>query len=862
MTIKENPLNKFASYNTIFTLSVLTPEEINLPDETYRVTSPALTILRSGGGAENKVTTVYEDAIGAKLEYFINDVEIDAIIAPTGKTRVTNATSILMTVQEPYSMGLFLQTLHIAATQAGYTNYIQAPFLLTIEFVGWNDEGQQANLEDQNYKRFIPLKFTNIEFDIGNNGTMYEIQAIPWNEQANIDQIEMAKTDISIAGSSVVEILQNGENSLTTVMNGRFEELRRENKLKTADEVVITFPNEITTAIQNPTDEPEIDYGATTISGGRNSSGSRNILGSVVAGIAGGVISNALNGTLEASINNVLTSFRSGDINQIYQSITGFLGAQAPQDFEAFLSTITGLIMSRSSIGEGLSRISQDISSVNSIGNAKIIENFAESGRSPMGTSGLQYDSRNKVFTRGKNVVSNNSRTFQFSSGTKITRMIEEVILTSDWAKQLRQRSPDSNGMIDWFKIESQTFIKQDPLQEQQDGHTAKTYHYRVVPYKVHSNVLQNPTEPGLSYNNLKKSAKKEYNYIYTGENTEIINFDININAAFFSATMPDEGQNNIDYKSGGTQNRLIQQDPETETNTTPRNAISSTGHVLQLENIETTTIGGGGAGIDNNKIRTARLFHDSIINSDVDLVSLELEIHGDPYFVFDSGLGNYTASASDSNETADGTVEYQRSEVDVIVNFRTAIDYNEENGGMHYPEDTVPVDAFSGLYRVTTLTNRFKDNKFTQVLKLLRRRNQEQDINQTATSDQPTNVTDATPEETAHSPYQGNASNSPSIDIGQIFGQLIDAALEEALEDEGATTQSENESTSSENVESAAPETSPRPRARPERTPAPQRSFGTFNSDGTVQGPGQAARPGSRPSSVNSGGPGFRPGQ
>ena len=32
-------------------------------------------------------------------------------------------------------MGLFLQTLHIAAAQAGYTNYLDAVFLLQVDFV-------------------------------------------------------------------------------------------------------------------------------------------------------------------------------------------------------------------------------------------------------------------------------------------------------------------------------------------------------------------------------------------------------------------------------------------------------------------------------------------------------------------------------------------------------------------------------------------------------------------------------------------------------------------------------------------------------------------------------------------------------
>jgi hypothetical protein len=100
----------------------------------------------------------------------------------------------------------------------------------------------------------------------------------------------------------------------------------------------------------------------------------------------------------------------------------------------------------------------------------------------------------------------------------------------------------------------------------------------------------------------------------------------------------------------------------------------------------------------------------------------------GDPYFIFDSGMGNYTAFAAEENETTDGSIEVQRSQCHIIVNFRTPVDYNEDTGGMHYPEDTVPVDAFSGLYMVTTLVNSFNQGRFQQRLTLTRKRNQESD--------------------------------------------------------------------------------------------------------------------------------------
>lgn len=769
---KPNMLHQFSSFNCIFTLSVLTVDEVNMPDETYRAQEPILQIFRSGGGAVNKVTTVYEDAIGKKLEYFIDNVTINGIMVPNSKTRTTNATFLEFEVTEPYSMGLFLQTLQIAATTAGYTNYIQAPYLLTVEFIGYDDDGDILVVEDgRNLKRMFPLKFTNIEFQVNEKGSVYNIESIPWNEQAFLDTIEQVKTDIAISGKTVVEILQSGEQSLTTIVNGRFEELRKENKTKTSDEIVISFPQEFATALQAAQTPSNNDQGATQP--GRSTKRRRGgIFGKIVQGAAGGIIGGALRGNsnigqnalggalggalaagLDRSLGGLLTAFKEGDINSLFQGISGFLGAQAPQDFEAFISMITGQVFTRSSIGEGLSRLSQDSSSINDLGNASIINSFNDMGQAPMPQTGQVYDQRNKVMTRAKNVISPDQRVFSFGSTTKVTRIIEEVILTSQWAQTIKERAPDDTGMIDWFRIVSEVFIRPGAQQEQLNGESAKTYHYKIVPYRVHTSHFQKPTDPGLNYNRLKDAAVKEYNYIYTGESTDILNFDIQINAAFFTAVI--EGQNNLSYKTGGLQMKAVQERDGQLTINEPTSAISTTGQMLQVEKVRTSSQGGGGAGIDNNKIAIARLFHDIIINSNIDLVSLEMEILGDPYFIFDSGMGNYTARDIGPNETENGDIEYQRGEVDILVNFRTPVDYNEESGTMDFPEDTVPVDAFSGLYRVTTLSNQFKGGKFTQRLTLLRRRNQESDIKIEASQDKAIKITDATPQQTSYTPYK-----------------------------------------------------------------------------------------------------------
>jgi hypothetical protein len=554
-------------------------------------------------------------------------------------------------------------------------------------------------------------------------------------------------------------------------MNGHFEELKQQNKLVESDEFVITFPKDIATKFNPAQVASTSNAGATTKS--TSSKRGSGIFGRVAAGAIGGIISgglsgnnnlgqNAISGALGGAfggfggglIGGLLTNFKDGNVQGLFEGISGFLGAQAPQNFESFLSMITGQVLTKSNIGENLAKIAQNPDSLNNLGRSRIISGHEEQGKAPMAQTGQVYDKKNKVMTRAKNTVSPDERVFEYPAGTSMIKIIEDVVLTSAWAKELKDRAPDENGMVPWFRIDAETYLKANATQENVYGEDAKVFHYKVVEYMVHSSHLQRPSDPGINYAALRENAIKEYNYIYSGQNTDIINFDIQFNAAFFQFLQSDYGGGSTDFKTGGIQQNTVESKPETLTMKTENSgAFSANGAVVQSFSQSSSTQGNGGAGIDNSKIRWARQFHDNILGSgSMDLVEVDLEIFGDPYFIVDTGMGNWTDSPGNLNSTANGQVEYQRSECDILLNFRTPIDYNPETGGMIFPEDTIPVQQFSGLYRVTKITNEIRKNKFTQTLKLLRRRGQPEDTN--TTGDNPVKVRDAQSNENMACPF------------------------------------------------------------------------------------------------------------
>ena len=142
-------------------------------------------------------------------------------------------------------------------------------------------------------------------------------------------------------------------------------------------------------------------------------------------------------------------------------------------------------------------------------------------------------------------------------------------------------------------------------------------------------------------------------------------------------------------------------------------------------------------------------MFNDAIVNSAVDMITMDLTVLGDPYYLADSGIGNYSSPAAARGYTSDGSMDYQRSEVEVLVNFRTPIDYDDETGGVIFPgSSSKPIGEFSGLYKVLKAHNAFSGGKFTQVLSLLRRRKQDE-TNTTALPNETGAVTSTTDDAT-----------------------------------------------------------------------------------------------------------------
>lgn len=694
-----NDLEGFASYNYVFSLACLDDEEVNNPDSTYRVKEPRNLILRSGGSGSKKVKTLYEK--NGTTEFYIDNVEIETIIAPNPKTKQTNATAIRFKVLEPYSMGMFLQTLQVAALSVKNTNYIDAPYLLTVEFRGYDDNGKIYTVPKS--RRLFPIKFTNVTFNVDEGGSNYDVEAIPWHETALSDQTQSVKTDIQLSGKNLQELLQSGGSSLASILNERLLKNEEAGQISTADQYVFMFPTKDKSSQEKLLGDTENNTGATSASG-----------------------------------------FELRDISEtqkqlVYETVTGIQNGKIPADFDAKLSELYGIVIRRSEVGENIRTYAESTQNVNKIGQAKIVKSYLDGGKVPFGEAKFsEVEGNPGVFQRGKVQISDEGRIITFPAGTKIQDIIEELILISEYGRQIANVEPDQFNMVPWFKIETQVYNVSDLDNVKQTGRKPRVYVYRIVPYMVSASRFSSPSKPSPKVKNAKAQAAKEYNYIYTGQNKDILSFDIQIDAAFFVAINPMRGQASSDSKQGGSNEMAAgNTDSVTKLNSGDSETTSSAGQRSVQERHSPTTGKKGGGGKEHVETQVARDVNDAIVNSPTDLVKIEMTIMGDPYYIADSGMGNYNAGTDTQfiNINKDGSMSYQSSEVDVLVNFKTPLDY-QGNGWMEFPGGgAAPVGAFTGLYQVVYVTNSFNEGQFTQRLEMIRRPLQDTETKADATT-------------------------------------------------------------------------------------------------------------------------------
>ena len=204
-----NQLDQYASYTYTLGWYVLSPEQFNDMMRTGRPNVSGWQLLMQSGGA-----SIAGRSPAFPLDYYMDDLEI-ITKTPLGGTRMAHsATDIRFKVVEPNGITL-LQSLFDAvqsvnksasqsqtnttgtttaktATTARTVNYLQAQYCLTIQFNGYDKDGNlvspargavatttQATGQNAVIIKYYPFRLVDIRFQLANRAIEYTITAKP-----------------------------------------------------------------------------------------------------------------------------------------------------------------------------------------------------------------------------------------------------------------------------------------------------------------------------------------------------------------------------------------------------------------------------------------------------------------------------------------------------------------------------------------------------------------------------------------------------------------------------------------------------------------------------------------------------------
>ena len=603
-----NPLEKFASYTTLFTMAALDPDQYNNPVTLRSNPASLKNVIFSSAGRYDNERVLAEP--GLRPEYFVESFKMTNLIAPRKELGNTNAIGFTLEIYEPYSMGLFLQSLQVAALNAGYINYLNnAPYLIQIDFVGFDESGNSYVVK--NLTRQFGVTLIGIDFDVDEGGSRYKMELSPHNHKGFTTIINSVWTDIRIQGGTIKELLSTGENSLSVALTKESKRMAANAQQALADTFVVTFP---------------------TLDGKSTSD-------------------NAI-----ASTSMAFDMTRGGNYT---------FGKES--------------------------------------------EIIAPDGR--VRASEITIDPK--------------SRALQFGQGQTIVDIITEVILASEYGKKAIQKI-DGKGLIDWFKINVKIQLKEYDVSR---GDYQKTVIYEVYPYKVHSSIFLKPNAAGTGYSELQKIIAKKYNYIYTGANNDLLKFNLRFETTFYNAISPglkeEKASTDASQQAAADSNQV-----KVATLPSARQLLSKTATPRFAKDGSVAAYKPGGANNDDVAAAVARDFQNAVLNSNADLISVDFEILGDPYYLVDSGVGNYYGPPSTDNPSVniDGAMTYETNQVYVYVSFQTPLDIDEASGLYDFKD--AKESPFSGIYMVTEVETEIgKDAVFKQTIKAVRMKGQPKDF-------------------------------------------------------------------------------------------------------------------------------------
>ena len=644
---KPNELNVFSSYTYNIALYMLNSKSyVNLltkPNSPREVLDDSLLLMRDGGTGTQPENAL-ERELGFFNDFYIDNLELTNVaIGPSKRKQNTNVTDVSFTITEPRGVTLIEKLRNAAKTSLEHTKekYIHAPYLIEIKFKGYDDRGQPMAAESK--PKYIPIKITDIKFEVTSMGTEYKVRAIPYAHSLFGQINSTIPMNMELSATTIGDIFNSGGNEI----------------IQTTEDVrVFSGPGGQEQTTQKKTVEK---YGDSFKS------------------LAEVLTDNQKKRTKPTTKKVKKMPSNPGDRSGGYEEV------EVPPAAEGY-DTYSFKIASQ-------------------IANAKLnVEAIFDALDTPAPTGQKKDDGKaNKSQFQayaasfgGGISLDKDKKTFKINAGTDVTKLLNLVIMHSDYMDknidEVTEKGISEGKGIKWFKIKP-VIISAEGDGKGFDGKDGR-YKYHVE-YVVEPSVIYYHDFPwapkskpkGLGYH-------KVYDYIFSGKNTEVLDFKLDFKTAFYQVMTAGTGSKFADKSADNDFSPLVKEQP------------------LSAEGNSTN-------GKDSLTRARAKDLFSSVMSDGVDMIALDMRIIGDPAYLPTSDAYWQDKIRKGQQYTSaympDGTINYELSMPFCQVNLRTPVDYDDITGLANVTATTN--STFSGIYKITQISSTFSGGIFQQKL-------------------------------------------------------------------------------------------------------------------------------------------------
>jgi len=719
-----NPLHSYASYTYGLSLAMLTIDEYNQIVKEQKYVPKRVLISSAGRHTAAKSADDPNQFVRAKYfseDFYFDDLEMTTVVGLNERSRATNAIDLNFTIIEPYGMSLVDRIIKLASSEeVKARNYLEQPYLLQIDFFAINDAGIIVGALPNHTKR-IPIKLLKMDIKASNKGAEYRIEACPYNHTAYNVATLATPAHFEVVAGSVASFFQSTEaESFIAEAKNQREDLSKRGITVGPDGLARGSTGEVIplTAVDQRT--------ASIISADPiykvKSYGS----------------------AYNAYYNDLLNTKKIKVADKIFFKF-------APELAEAKFKLEKSLSYQNVPMTEASAELS------------------VRAGKTDAANAGLDY----------KTAI------FSINRGTSIEAVINYVIRNSDYIQNqltvAADYGSDSNAYFErknstkdlplkWFKIVPQVVLTEYDSVRKVWG---REITYNVIPYEVWNTKIAAAPQGTWKY------PVKKYNYFYTGKNTDVLDFNIEFNALYYTAVTAYKKHMASVYGLTDYDDRELNPDKYIGIED-PNNAVQPMKENPMVLDSQARATGGNYTPTSATAVDVQQSLY---VTAGGDMLQGSLHIIGDPQFikqddvfyppynVIDSLSGKTAVEpkTSDARLIADGSLHMDNKEVYIEVTFKTPVDVNETTGLVDFSSEFQQTSMFSGMYRVLTVKNKFNGGKFEQTLDIVRLPRQtsldytrDNQTTQRSNTDQPNGLSSITPADPTT--INNNKQTSPAM--------------------------------------------------------------------------------------------------